>query len=153
MGPSKRRTSRGPRAADDPWAVAERRSRAVEEPLDLRLTARQPFVRLEVANPLHHSVYEVLFPGAPDLTVALCTCTDFARTGLGTCKHVEAARRFLERHPNAPLQGPAPPPWDGAPAWQEIDRRLADPTVAGLPKSLAWRWAGAVLYERAPPPE
>jgi hypothetical protein len=136
------------RESDDPWAVAERRSRAVEEPLDLKLTARRPFVRVEVANPLHHSVYEVLLPTWPDPAVALCTCTDFARRGLGTCKHVEAARRFLERHPTAPIEGPVPPASDGTAAWAEIDRRLADPVRPGTPESLAWRRAGAVLYER-----
>src|SRR5271170_920842 len=87
---------------DDPWAVAERRSRAVEEPLDVRLLAQEPFPLLEVRNPLHRTDYRVMLPTFPDRTVALCTCSDFARRGLGTCKHIEAAGRWLERHPNAP---------------------------------------------------
>jgi hypothetical protein len=145
-------TERRPGPRDDPLAVAERKSRAVEEPLDLKLTAREPYVRVEVLNPLHHSVYQVLLPTYPDPEVALCDCSDFARRGLGTCKHIEAARRWLDRHPHAPVTGPATPPWDGAAAWAEIDRRLSLAPPPGVPESLAWRRPGAVLFEPGGPP-
>jgi hypothetical protein len=151
MGGGRRPGERRGPDEDDPWAVAERKSRAVEEPLDIRLTAREPFPRVEVVNPLHHTVYEVLLPTYPDEDIALCTCTDFARRGLGTCKHIEAVRRWLGRHPNAPVSGPLPPPWDGTAAWEEVDRRLATPAPPSLPASLAWRRAGAVLFERPAP--
>jgi hypothetical protein len=136
---------------DDPWAVAERRSRAVEEPLDIFLLAREPFPLLEVRNPLHRTSYRVMIPIFPDRSVALCTCSDFARRGLGTCKHIEAAGRWLERHPNAPPAGPGPVTDSGS-VWEEIDRKALATRSAALPDSLAWREAGATLYERAGSP-
>jgi hypothetical protein len=148
-----RREPRRPHAGpeDDPWAVAERRSRALEEPLDVRLERRDPFPLLEVRNPLHRTSYRVMLPTFPDRSVALCTCTDFARRGLGTCKHIEAAGRWLERHREAPPQR-ASPPFDGEGVWQELDRRLDDLPGASGPVSRTWRRPGAVLVERAPPP-
>jgi hypothetical protein len=136
----------GPRGADDPWEVAERRSRAVEEPLDVALLSREPFVLLEVRNPLHRTVYRVMLPLFPDRSVSLCTCTDFARRGLGTCKHIEAGGRWLERHPSLPATSPIPP-FDPAPVWEEIDRRLGKVTEGTTPESLRWRVPGDALYE------
>ena len=135
-------------ANDDPWAVAERRSRAVEEPLDVLLLARAPFPLLEVRNPLHRTDYRVMLPDFPERAVALCTCSDFARRGLGTCKHIEAAARWLERHPAALAAGPGPTA-DPETVWAEIDRRTDSPSRTPLPDSLEWRRAGATLYERS----
>ncbi|MCI4373788.1 MAG: hypothetical protein L3K02_09150 [Thermoplasmata archaeon] len=143
--------SPGRDTADDPWAVAERRSRAVEEPLDVVLLAREPFPLLEVRNPLHRTLYRVMIPAFPDRTVALCTCSDFARRGLGTCKHIEAGGRWMERHPSAPPTFPGPA-FDPAPVWAEIDRKIDAPSRPATPESLRWRAAGATLYERAGPP-
>ena len=131
-------------------AVDERRQRAIEEPLDVRVRATQPYLRIEVRNPIHETRYLVLFPTYPSLDTALCTCTDFARRGLGTCKHIEAVDRWLATHPDAapspPLRpGPAP-----ASVWREIDRRLARETKAGRPMSLRVRDPGAVLFESLP---
>jgi len=140
-----------PAREDDPWAVAERKSRALEEPLDVRLERREPFPLLEVRNPLHRTDYRVMLPLFPDRSVALCTCTDFARRGLGTCKHIEAAGRWLERHADLPPHRTSTPP-DLDAVWAEIDRRLADPASIEGPASRAWRRPGAVLVERAPPP-
>jgi hypothetical protein len=135
---------------EDPWAVAERKSRAVEEPLDVRLERSDPYPILEVRNPLHQTAYRVLLPLAPDRSVTLCTCPDYARRGLGTCKHIEAAVRWRERHPDGrPLQPARPFATQGL--WEEIDRRVAVPPDERAPPSLAWRRAGAILYERAPP--
>jgi hypothetical protein len=140
-----------PPTDDDPWAVAERKSRALEEPLDVRLERREPFPLLEVRNPLHRTEYRVMLPLFPDRTVALCTCTDFARRGLGTCKHIEAAGRWLERHREAtPLRATAPFDRDGV--WTDIDRRLDAVHSQDAPASRAWRRPGALLFERAPPP-
>jgi hypothetical protein len=143
-----RRTTVG--GADDPWAVAERRSRAVEEPLDVLLRLREPFPLLEVRNPLHRTSYRVLLPGFPDRAVTLCTCSDFARRGLGTCKHIEAAGRWLERHSTASPTGVAPP-LDGDSVWAEVERRIAAPPRPAVPDSTAWRVPGATLFERAGP--
>ncbi|MGP8071943.1 MAG: hypothetical protein ACLPZM_02300 [Thermoplasmata archaeon] len=140
-----------PPAEDDPWAVAERRSRAVEEPLDVRLERLVPFPILEVRNPLHRTAYRVMLPLFPDRSVALCTCTDFARRGLGTCKHIEAAGRWRERHPDAPPRYPARP-FAPAEVWSEVDRRLEALDLEERPASRTWRRPGAVLFERAPAP-
>jgi|HubBroStandDraft_1064217.scaffolds.fasta_scaffold220611_2 hypothetical protein len=138
-------------AHDDPWAVAERRSRAVEEPLDVLLLFREPFPLLEVRNPLHRTSYRVMLPAFPDRSVALCTCSDFARRGLGTCKHIEASARWLERRPNAPAGGPGPA-LDPERVWGEIDRRLERPSTPAVPDSRAWRESGATLFEWAGAP-
>jgi hypothetical protein len=139
-----RRGKAGRREADDPWAVAERRSRAVEEPLDVALLSREPFPILEVRNPLHRTVYRVMLPAFPDRTIALCTCTDFARRGLGTCKHIEAGGRWLERHPSAPAASPIAA-LDPALVWAEIDRRLGLREEGKRPESLRLRLPGDAL--------
>jgi len=116
-----------PRLEDDPYAVAERRSRALEEPLDVRLERRAPFAVLEVRNPLHRTDYRVMLPLFPDRSVALCTCTDFARRDLGTCKHVEAAVHWRSSHPESrPVDPPRPSP-DAGLVWAEVDLRARDP--------------------------
>ena len=128
--------------------MSERRSRALEEPLDLRVRQREPYPIVEVRNPLHHTMYLVLRPTYPDRSPALCTCADFARRGLGTCKHIEAADRWLTNHPNA-QPSPPPPPRVRPPAavWSEVDRRLEREALTGRPLSLRVREAGAVLYD------
>jgi hypothetical protein len=133
------------------WAIAERRSRAVEEPLDIALLRREPFALLEVRNPLHKTAYRVMLPTFPDRSIALCTCSDFARRGLGTCKHIEAGGRWLERHPTAPAARPIVR-FDAEPVWDEIDRRIRGEPSASGPESLRIRRPGATIYERPAPP-
>ena len=116
-------SARDARAPQD--ELAARRRRAAEEPLDIRVLAREPFVRLEVRNPLHRTRYLAVFPGYPARDAAMCTCTDFARRGLGSCKHLEAAWTWLEEHP-LPAGADAEGATDAATAavWPELDRRL-----------------------------
>ncbi len=140
-----------PAPDDDPWAVAERRSRALEEPLDVRLLRRTPFPMLEVHNPLHRTAYGVLLPTFPDRSIALCTCADFARRGLGTCKHIEAGGRWLERHPEATPRS-ATPAFDPGPAWAAIEEAVASLRADDPDASRAWRRPGRILVEAAPPP-
>jgi hypothetical protein len=139
-------------AAATPEALATRRRRAAEEPLDVRVRAREPFLDLEVRNPIHRTSYRVLFPEYPGRESAICTCTDFARRGLGTCKHVEAAwswLRELSELPDLPTEATAGRA--GPELWKEVDRR-----VEGLrrrPEALGIRdveGAGAVLFEERP---
>ena len=146
--PRKRSPARPPSTpAEDRAAVAERRSRALEEPLDVRLRTREPYPLLEVRNPLHGTLYLVLLSEYPDRDGALCTCTDFARRGLGTCKHLEAGVRWLRAHPEAtPLVTDRPAHQSGS-VWKEIDRRLASATGAAEPESLRLRRPGAALFE------
>jgi len=114
-------------AAADAGAVEERRTRALEEPLDLHLRTLDPYPMVEVRNPLKGTSYLVLLPGFPTSGVALCTCTDFARRDLGTCKHVEAAVHWRSSHPESrPVDPPLPTP-DAGLVWAEVDRRAREP--------------------------
>jgi hypothetical protein len=107
--------------------LTDRRSRALEEPLEARLLSRRAYPLLEVRNPVHRTSYLVMFPEFPSEASAMCTCTDFARRGLGTCKHIVAANRWLRANPDAEPAGhdpaPEPRPVD---VWKEIDRKLAE---------------------------
>jgi hypothetical protein len=120
-----RRTRRPTDDPDPATARAEREARALEEPLDVRLRSLEPCGVLEVRNPIHRTAYLVLLPEYPAPRPALCTCTDFARRGLGTCKHVEAAVRWLVASPGARPTGPAQGSDRTRGFWEEIDRRVA----------------------------
>ena len=147
-----KRASRAPaaarRPASGPEAVAQRRARALEEPLDVRLKADRPYPLLEVRNPIHGTRYLVMLPEFPRRDSALCTCTDFARRGLGVCKHLEAGFRWLTDHPDAVPPRPTPPSAPGGPIWKAIDGRLSSMTKGPGPESVRWRRPGAVLIER-----
>lgn len=141
--------ARAPPPRDDREDMAERRARAFEEPLDIRRHAGSYYPILDVRNPMHDTHYLVMLPEYPDRASALCTCTDFARRGLGTCKHVEAALRWLHFHPKDALAGP-PGPERSSALWSEIDRRLRAEPSDPAPIALRLRAPGAVLYELAP---
>ncbi len=127
-----------------PVERAERRTRALEEPLDVRLAEGPPgVVTLEVRNLRRQSHYTVYVPAFPDRTGAFCGCVDFARRDLGTCKHLEAAFLWLADHPE-PVR-PSPRPATGA-RWAAIDRRLATSSHSG-PASRRIRHAGSALLE------
>lgn len=124
---------------------AERRARALEEPLDVRPEQTIPFLALEVRNPMRNSHYRVLVPAYPSREGALCSCPDFARRGIGTCKHLEAVWLYLERSPpTTPIRRAEPRATSEL--WAEIDRRLSrlDPRTTDGP---ALRAIGAVLIE------
>jgi len=143
------RTRSSPRGPADPDALRQRRTRALEEPLDSRLRSRRPYPTVEVRNPLHRTVYLVLLPEFPSRSSALCTCTDFARRGLGTCKHIEAAARWLGDHPDAvPLdpRSDAPSPSMARP-WRRIDAMIAAATREPGTDARRIRRPGAVLLE------
>jgi hypothetical protein len=128
-----------------------RRSRAHEELFDIRTVPRAPFFLLEVGNPLRGTRYRVYFPAYPLTEPSACDCTDYARRAVGTCKHLEAARLWLEEHPKGiPPGPPSRGPWSAA-LWREIDaRQLLRLRDAHAP-SLRWRRPGAVLYENRVP--
>jgi hypothetical protein len=130
--------------------LSERRSRALEEPLDLRLLRRDPYPLVEVRNPLHRTAYLVMRPTYPDRDSELCTCADFSRRGLGTCKHIEAVDRWLTHHPEASPPAATKPTVRPAAVWKEIDRRLERESRGQEPTSLRWRRAGAALFETVP---
>jgi hypothetical protein len=138
---------RTPDAEDLADELSERRSRALEEPLDLRLVQREPYPLVEVRNPLHRTAYLVMRPTYPERVPALCTCADFARRGLGTCKHIEAADRWLANQPDAAAPALTKPPVPPSAVWNEIDRRLERGARGPRPASLRVREAGAALFE------
>lgn len=155
MSPTRRGDSRKPVPEEERVARDERRARSIEEPLDVRLRRSDVYPLLEVRNPLHGTRYWVMLPEFPARTSALCTCEDFARRGLGTCKHIEAAFRWEVEHPGAPpLLSRDPRAVRTRGLWKEIDRRLAGVTPARTDGSVRHRWrrAGATLYERTADP-
>jgi hypothetical protein len=114
----------------------------------VRLRTRRPYTTLEVRNPLHRTVYLVLLPEFPDRVSALCTCTDFARRGLGTCKHIEAGVQWLADHPEAvALDGRSEHPRPTSRAWRRIDAAVAAATREPGTDARRVRRAGAVLLE------
>lgn len=136
------RPLRGPPAEE----LAERRLRALEEPLTVRARPGFSFPALEVRNPIHRTSYLALFPRAPSDDGALCTCTDFARRGLGSCKHLAAAYAWLRQHPEAP---PAPADPTGE-LWAEIDLRLRLGRTADVDDPREMARPGGVLFEQSP---
>ena len=129
-------------------ALAEdRRLRAREELLEVRDRGGSPYLVLEVTNPVRGSRYRVFLPAYPELEPIVCECTDYSRRGLGTCKHIEAAREWLAHDAPAGRAGEGS---TGEPApgrlWREIDARQAHRGRDPAPESLAWRRPGAALF-------
>ena len=121
----------------------------MEEPLDVRIRSSQPYPLLEVRNPIHGTGYLVMLPEYPQRSSALCTCTDFARRGLGTCKHIEAGFRWLTDHPEAPpLRPGGGDDSKTAGVWKRVDQRIAGTGRDPGPTSRRWRRAGSALFER-----
>ena len=130
-----RREGRARSGAGDGERVTERRVRALEEPLDVRRLAG-PYPRLEVRNPIRGTHYTVHLPADHDPDGAMCTCADFARRGLGTCKHIEAARRWLDERPEERADPTGRTEADRTAAaeglWRRVDRRRA--SIASGPR-------------------
>lgn len=119
----RRRASSSPTAVDEEEALRSRRRRATEEALEVRLRSERPVVELEVRNPAHGTSYRVFLPEYPERASALCTCTDFARRGLGTCKHLEAAVAASSDLAALPrVAGGEPPAVPAGELWAELER-------------------------------
>ncbi|MGA7860825.1 MAG: hypothetical protein WCB19_03090, partial [Thermoplasmata archaeon] len=100
-GPGKKRRSTTREPPERlPWLRYDRMARAVTERLRVRPVPGQPFWVLAVRNPVHHTHYQVFLPEYPSGEARFCSCVDFSRKGIGTCKHVEAATAWLESHPD-----------------------------------------------------
>lgn len=136
------RSARPPPEAEE-QARTERRVRALENPLDVRIRADPRFVRLEVRNPVHDTRYDVLLPAYPEREGGFCTCTDFARRGVGTCKHLESAWLWVSEHfEEVPKLLPEP---THDPEWAVIDRALKTQAKSREPDPLRFRIGGAAL--------
>ena len=60
----------------------------------------------DVRNPKTKNIYKVVYRGL-DSRWNYCSCMDFKTNQLGTCKHVEAVRIWLdERHKKVPVLNP-----------------------------------------------
>ncbi|HKS59857.1 MAG TPA: hypothetical protein VJS68_03665 [Thermoplasmata archaeon] len=121
------------------------------EPLDVRPRVETIYPILEVRNPVKETRYRVLLPAYPSVDPALCDCTDFARRGLGTCKHIEAARRWIREHPETPLQRPRSSMDSSTDIWKEVDRRRAERAAQSPESANDLRSIGAVLLSRESP--
>ena len=131
-------------------AERAREARAREESLEVRLRSNDPYPVLRIRNPLHATQYWVHLPAYPDRDGALCTCPDFARRGMGTCKHLEATWLWLEEHPTLPETPPVAPVQVDQ-VWAEVDRRLT--ANQGRPlDGRRLRSPGSALVESIDPP-
>jgi predicted nucleic acid-binding Zn finger protein len=133
-----------------PRLRAERAARAVAEHLTVRRDPRfGSFVVLEVRNPAHRSRYRVAFPALPDLELRFCSCVDFARRGMGTCKHVEAAILWVADRAEASgvdLRVDEPETVPSARWWAVVDQHLAESRVGSTITPRSLRLVGALLY-------
>lgn len=150
MSPPRQRIPTGGPPIDEREALEERRKRSIEEPLDVRMRQAAPYPILAVRNPLHGTEYLVLFPVYPSPDITICTCTDFARRGLGRCKHIEAATRWLDNPLHRrPIRTPASRSTAPVGLWKRIDRAVAGRESDPGPASLSWRRPGRLLFERS----
>lgn len=130
-----------------PWLRYDRIARAVTERLQVRPVSGEPFWVLAVRNPVHHTHYQVCLPELPDQGEAqFCSCADFARRGIGTCKHVEAALAWLETHPER--ERPTATARGSEAVWRAVDAAGLAAEGSSRPLAIRWRLPGAVLLER-----
>jgi hypothetical protein len=145
-GPSKRRRTLAREPPERlPWLRYDRMARAVTERLRVRPVTGQPFWVLAVRNPVHHTHYQVCLPEFPAKEARFCSCVDFARRGIGTCKHVEAATAWLESHPELTL--PRGSRLGASNLWRDIDAARSDSESTARPVAVRLRLPGKVLFE------
>ena len=78
----------------DARALAEREQRAAEEPMQVKAGApHSPWVDYTVASAISGKSYRVALRGLAR-GQSYCTCPDFRRNHLGTCKHVMRVIKF-----------------------------------------------------------
>lgn len=150
-GPGKKRrsTTRVP-PERVPWLRYDRMARAVTERLRVRPVPGQPFWVLAVRNPVHHTHYQVVLPEYPSGEAQFCSCVDFSRKGIGTCKHVEAATAWLESHPE--VSRPPPSRQGVSSIWRAIDAARKASKLSHGPEAVRLREPGRVLFEKRKPP-
>ena len=78
------------------WQVALRRQQAQRERFAINeISSQFSPGEYQVRNPRSRSQYKVIFRGAYS-PWNYCSCPDFRTSGLGTCKHVEAVKLWLQ---------------------------------------------------------
>lgn len=91
------------------WQVALRRQAAREEHFLIScVNDRLLPGEYRVKNPKSRQTYKVVYRGA-DSPWNYCSCLDFKTSRLGTCKHLEATRLWLEHHPTLQVHTQLPP--------------------------------------------
>ena len=87
------------------WQVALRRQQALREHFNISElgTGFSPG-EYQVRNPRSHSQYKVIYRGAYS-PWNYCSCPDFRTSGLGTCKHVEGVKLWLQAEGKKPYRG------------------------------------------------
>jgi hypothetical protein len=90
------------------WQRKLRQQEAEKSPMGIEMVdAELQPGEFSVISNSHH--YKVVFHAA-DSPWNYCSCMDFKTSGLGTCKHIEAVKRYLHNHkPKLPDHYPLPP--------------------------------------------
>lgn len=87
------------------WQVALRQQQAQRERFAISETSEQFSPgEYNVRNPRSHSQYKVIYRGAYS-PWNYCSCPDFRTSGLGTCKHVEGVKLWLQAEGKEPYRG------------------------------------------------
>ncbi len=89
----------------DEWQIALRRQIAEKSLFGIMpYDPKQVFGDFKVINPVTKYTYKVAFRGM-ESDWNYCSCMDFKTNSLGTCKHIEAVRFFLEKkHEKFPVE-------------------------------------------------
>jgi SNF2 family DNA or RNA helicase len=89
------------------WQRKLRQQEAEKSPMGIEMVdAELQPGEFSVISNSHH--YKVVFHAA-DSPWNYCSCMDFKTSGLGTCKHIEAVKRYLHNHkPKLPDHYPLP---------------------------------------------
>ena len=102
-----RRLSNTVKPADmglEEWQVALRQQQAQRERFTIsELSPQFSPGEYQVRNPRTRSQYKVIYRGAYS-PWNYCSCPDFRTSGLGTCKHVEAVKLWLQAEGKEPHQ-------------------------------------------------
>lgn len=102
-----RRLSNTVKPADmglEEWQVALRQQQAQRERFSIsELSPQFSPGEYQVRNPRTRSQYKVIYRGAYS-PWNYCSCPDFRTSGLGTCKHVEAVKLWLQAEGKEPHQ-------------------------------------------------
>ena len=80
------------------WQRALRRQFAAREVLSISPNGEESaYGVFDVRNPKSKNWYKVVYRGV-DSRWNYCSCMDYKTNQLGTCKHIEAVRLWLENH-------------------------------------------------------
>jgi superfamily II DNA or RNA helicase len=135
----------------DARALAERQQRADEEPMKVKpASAESPWVDYTVNSAISGKSYRVALRGAAR-GQSYCSCPDFRRNHLGTCKHVLRVLKFAhKKHGEAAMLKPWKPAQIAIHARYDGALRLAVDIPSSLKpalKDMLDRWRGREVGE------